>query len=110
MTKKQWVIAIVLADFLALNVWVVMQYGYMGFVREVLSSVPAIAVLVDLTIALTLVGIWMWNDAKRRGIAVVPYLIVGLFLGSVGPLLYLLRTGGSEAPEFEGAALRPAHR
>ena len=110
MTKKQLLIGIVLADFLALNAYVVVQYGYMGFVREVLSTVPGIAVLVDLTIALTMVGVWMWNDAKRRGIAVVPYLVVGLFLGSVGPLLYLLRTGGSEAPALDSAALRVAHR
>jgi hypothetical protein len=108
MTKKQWVLAIVLADFLVLNAWVVMQYGYMGFIREVLSTVPGIAVLVDLTIALTLVGIWMWNDAKRRGIAVVPYLVIGLFLGSVGPLLYLLRTGGeTEAAPARGALREP---
>ena len=30
MTKKQWLIGIVLADFVALNVWAVMQYGYVG--------------------------------------------------------------------------------
>jgi hypothetical protein len=98
MTKKQWLIGIVLADFAVLNVWAAMQYGYVGVFREVLSTLPGILVSVDLTIALTLVAIWMWNDAKRRGIAVVPYLVVGLFLGSVGPLLYLLRR-----PDPDGA-------
>jgi hypothetical protein len=110
MTKKQWLIGIVLADFLALNAYVVMEYGYIGFVREVLSTLPGIAVMVDLTIALTMVLVWMFRDAKRRGLTAAPYLIVTLFLGSVGPLLYLLRTGGSEAPELGGAALRAAQR
>lgn len=110
MTKKQWLIGIVLADFLALNAYVVMQYGYMGFVREVLSSLAGVAVLVDLTIALTMVAVWMVRDAKRRGVTSLPYLAVTVFLGSVGPLLYLLRTSGSEAPEIEGAPLRVAHR
>jgi len=105
MTKKQWLIGIVLADFAALNVWAAIQYGYVGVFREVLSTLPGILVTVDLTIALTMVAVWMWNDAKRRGIAVVPYMVIGLFLGSIGPLLYLLRTSGSEAPALSGASL-----
>lgn len=105
MTGRQLLIGSALAAFAALNAWVVGQYGYLGFLREALSSLAGIAVMIDLTIALTMVAVWMWNDARRRGIAVVPYLVVGLFLGSVGPLLYLLRTGGSEAPALGGAPL-----
>jgi hypothetical protein len=110
MTKKQWVIAIVLADFVALNAYALIQYGYMAVIREVVSTVPGILVLVDLTIALAMVGIWMWNDAKRRGVEVVPYLVVGLLFGSVGPLLYLLRTSGTSVPEAAGAPLAVASR
>ncbi len=105
MNKKQWLVAIVLADFVALNAYVVWQYGYVGFVREVLSTLPGIAVMVDLTIALTLIAIWMWNDAKTRGVAVVPYLVAGLFLGSVGPLAYLLRALGHPASESKAVPL-----
>lgn len=107
MTKKQWLLAIVFVDFLALNIAVVWQYGYVGFLREVLSSLAGIAVLVDLAIALSLIAVWMWNDAKRRGVAVVPYLVTGLFLGSLGPLAYLLRTGGDEAAATLPARLTP---
>jgi hypothetical protein len=99
MTKKQWLIAIVLVDFMAFNAYVLARYGYVGFLRELVSSLVGIQVLVDLTIALVLIAVWMWNDAKRRGITAVPYLVVGVFLGSVGPLLYLLRTTGSAAAE-----------
>lgn len=103
MTKKQWLIGSVLAGFAALNVYVLVAYGYsyMGIMRQVLSTLPGVLVFVDLVIALTMVGVWMWRDAQRRGIAVVPYLAVGLVLGSVGPLLYLLRSGGDEAPALE---------
>lgn len=97
MNKKQLLIGLVLADFVALNAWVAIQYGYLGIFREILSTWPGILLAVDLTIALTMVFVWMWNDAKRRGIAVVPYMAVGLLLGSVGPLLYLLRTSSSTA-------------
>ena len=108
MTKKQWVLAIVLADFLVLNAYVAMQYGIVDIFRQVLSTWPGILVLVDLTIALCMVGIWMWNDAKRRGVAVVPYLVIGLFFGSVGPLLYLLRTGGdTESAPASGTLREP---
>ncbi len=99
MTKKQWLLGIVLADFLALNAYALYQVGYAGVFREVLSSVGGVAVFVDLTIAISLIAVWMWNDAKRRGISPVPYLVTSVLLGSVGPLAYLLRTSGSEAPE-----------
>jgi len=110
MNKKQWLVAFVLADFVALNAFVVWQYGYVGFIREVLSSLPGIAVFVDLCIALTLVGVWMWNDARARGIAVVPYLVAGLFLGSVGPLAYLLRALGHPASERASTPLAAVAR
>ena len=108
MHKKQWLVAIVLADFLALNAYVVYQYGYVGFIDQVLSSLAGVAMLVDLTIALSLVAVWMWNDAKARGISPIPYLVVSLFLGSVGPLAYLLRVLGRPAAELTPTRLTAA--
>jgi hypothetical protein len=100
MNKKQWLVAIVLFDFLVLNVVTVYQYGgYMPVIEAALSSLAGIAVMVDLTIAISLIAVWMWNDAKARGISPIPYLVVSLFLGSVGPLAYLLRTLGRPQAE-----------
>lgn len=96
MNKKQWLLAIVLFGFSLLNAYVLYQYGYSGFVELATANAATIAVLVDLTIALSLVAVWMWNDAKKRGISALPYLAVTLVLGSIGPLIYLLRTSRSE--------------
>jgi len=94
MSKKQWLVAFVLFDFSLLNAYVLYQYGYAGFVEAALANAATMLVLVDLTIALSLVVTWMWSDAKSRGISALPYVAVTLVLGSIGPLLYLLRTVG----------------
>jgi hypothetical protein len=46
-------------------------------------------------IALTMVLVWMWRDARARGVSPLPYVLITLALGSVGPLLYLIRTASS---------------
>ena len=63
-----------------------------GLVERATANIAAITATVDLTIALSLIAVWMWNDAKARGISPLPYLALTACAGSVGPLLYLLRT------------------
>lgn len=105
MNKKQWLVAIVLADFLVLNAVVIYQYGYVGFIEAVLSNLASIALLVDLTIAVSLIAVWMWNDAKEKGISPIPYLVASVFLGSVGPLAYLVRVLGRTEPAVSAPRL-----
>lgn len=95
MTKRQWLLGFVLFDFSVLNAAVLYLHGYAGFAELVTANLATIAVLVDLTIALSLIVVWMWNDARDRGISPLPYLAVTLLLGSIGPLLYLIRTGAN---------------
>ena len=97
MNKRQWLLAIVLSGFSVLNAYVIYQYGYGGFIELATANAATVAVLVDVTIALSLVAVWMWDDAKRRGISALPYLALTLVLGSIGPLVYLLRTVGQPA-------------
>jgi hypothetical protein len=94
MNARQLAVLVVFVPFAALNVYVVYLYGYAGFVQLALANAATVAVLVDLTIALSLVTLWMWQDAGERGIGIFPYLLLTLTLGSIGPLLYLLRREG----------------
>ena len=54
-------------------------------------------VLCDLIVTSSLAALWMLQDARRRGVNAWPFVVVTLFLGSFGPLLYLLLRGLGEA-------------
>ena len=86
-------IGVVLLAFADLNVYVLWQYGVAGFFQLVTANTATMAALVDLTIALSLVTVWMWRDARRRGVTLLPYLALTATLGSIGPLLYLVVHG-----------------
>ena len=92
MTKTQILLGIVLAAFGFETAWAVSQFGYVGFFENLLSAgFPTQLVAFDLVIALSMVSVWMWNDARERGATLWPYLLLTVALGSVGPLLYLIR-------------------
>jgi hypothetical protein len=38
--------------------------------------------------------VWMGEDAEERKVSALPFLLLTLLLGSVGPLLYLIRRFG----------------
>jgi Terpene cyclase DEP1 len=99
MNAKQIGLGVVLFDFVALNARVIYQYGYIGFFEAMFENIATIAVFVDLTIALSLIAYWMWQDTRKRGTAFLPYFLLTLTFGSVGPLLYLIRRTGSETPQ-----------
>ncbi len=44
---------------------------------------------IDLVIALGLVLVWLWRDARSRGKSPYPWVIATLFFGSFSPLAYL---------------------
>lgn len=98
MNWKQLGLGMVLADFAALTAYAVYQYGMVGVFEAVLANVATVTLFVDLVIALGLVTVWMWQDARDRGVSVLPYLILTAAFGSVGPLLYLFRRAGGEQP------------
>lgn len=83
-----------------MTVWGVSQVGFLGLFSGLLASPSGIVGTVDLVIALGLVAVWMVQDARTHGVSPVPYLILTIALGSVGPLLYLLRR--PEAAPAEG--------
>lgn len=66
------------------------QHGYWGIIAPHFQSFGGGQVLTDLVIALTLVMVWIWQDAKATGRKAWPWIIITLALGSFGPLVYLL--------------------
>jgi hypothetical protein len=94
MNKKQIALAVVLADFAALTAYVVAQYGVVGLFEQAFANSATTLVTVDLTIALSMVTVWMWQDARQHDVSPIPYALLTLGFGSVGPLLYLIRRFG----------------
>jgi len=102
MNAKQIGLSLVLADFVALTAYAVYHYGYLAFFELHTFNAIGVQIFVDLVIALCVVLGWMVRDAKARGIAVAPYVVLTLTLGSIGPLLYLIRREAT-VTQTEGA-------
>jgi hypothetical protein len=90
MSWRQILLGLILADFLALTGVVLFQHGYLGFFELAFANTASTLLFTDLVIVLGLASVWMWQDARERGVRVVPYLAVGAFFGAAGPLLYLI--------------------
>lgn len=82
-------LTITLLLFGALSATAVWQHGYWGILSPLFQSFAGAQVLADLVIALVLVMVWMWHDAKATGRNVWPWIIITLLAGSFGPLIYL---------------------
>ena len=91
MNGKKILLSLVLLDFLALTVWVVLDTGYFAAIDQLASTWVGMLAIFDLLISLTIATVWMWTDAKRHGVNPLPYLALTLVTGSAGPLLYVIR-------------------
>lgn len=96
---ERGLIVVVLVLFGVLSGLALWYQGYWGIIQLHFQSFGGGQVLADLVISLTLVMVWMWGDARRTGRNPWPYIIATLFLGSFGPLFYLLlrKPAGNEA-------------
>ncbi len=83
-------LVIVLILFGALSAVALWQHGFWGIVAPHFQSFGAGQVFADLVIALTLVMVWMWHDAKATGRNAWPWIVATLLVGSFSPLVYLL--------------------
>jgi hypothetical protein len=91
MNKKQILLTILAVDFLALTAWAIAEVGFLNIFAGVLDNPGSILLGVDLVLALGMVAAWMWVDARKHGLTVLPYLLLTAILGSAGPLIYLVR-------------------
>ena len=92
-------IIVTLILFGALSAKALWQNGYWGILAPLFQSFGAAQVFADLLIALGLVMIWMWQDAKVIGRNPWPWIIATLAVGSFGPLGYLLTRKPTEKAE-----------
>jgi|SRR5262249_34463976 len=94
MNTKQLGLSLVLLGFSGLTAYAVYHYGVVGVFELMTANAVTVTAFADLVIALSLVVLWMWQDARERGVSAVPYTVLTLAFGSVGPLLYLIRREG----------------
>jgi uncharacterized protein (TIGR02246 family) len=107
MNWKRLLLLDVLIAFLALTTWAILARG--AAMIDDLWSPTGLLLSVDLTIALTMAVVWVWRDARSRGVSPIPYVALTLLTGSAGPLLYLLRreSAGGRVPAGMDAARVP---
>lgn len=87
-----------LLPFAALTAAALWQHGYLGILLPHFRSLAAGQVLADLVIALLLVLVWLWRDARGSGRNPWPWVAATLIFGSFGPLLYLLTRRAAAKP------------
>ena len=97
----------VLVDFALFSTWVMWKVGYLGIWEAGFASAGSLQILCDLVISLSLVMVWLVQDARSRGMNPWPWLVATLAAGSLAPLLYLIvreRQPHSAQPGLRSAA------
>jgi hypothetical protein len=95
-------IVLILILFTPLTAIALLYHGYWGILAPHFQSFGEAQVLADLVIALSLVMVWMWQDAKATDRNPWPWILATLILGSFGPLGYLLaRNSIDKAPQMD---------
>ena len=98
MNIKQMAVGIVWLGFATFTVLVFLHDGKAAFALP-FDSLTNTAGMIDLFIELTLVSIWMYFDARKRGTSAVPFIVISAVLGSLGPLAYLFFRFGDPRAE-----------
>ena len=88
MKKPLLILALIaLGAVTAVALW---MEGLAGILKATAHSYGSMQIFADLIIALTLVMVWMWRDAKNTGRNIWPWIVITLVAGSFGPLLYFI--------------------
>lgn len=103
MNTRQWGLTILLVGFLGFTGYTLYVHGLRGFFELATANTATLLLGTDLMIALSLVVVWMWRDARDRGISPLPYIALTLATGSAGPLFYLIRR--ERAAGFQGTTV-----
>jgi hypothetical protein len=90
MKPNAGILLAVIIVFGALTAAALADVGYLGIFEPHFQSWGAAQVLADLVILAVLACLWMAADSRTSGIPAWPFVVVTLFAGSFGPLLYLV--------------------
>ena len=90
---KKLIPLLLLVAFSLYSTKVALQHGYFGFITLALREPWAMQMLLDLSIALFIVGGWLRRDARAYGIPATPYLLAMPLFGSLAALAYLVHRG-----------------
>jgi hypothetical protein len=102
MSARLIALVIVTILFGILTALALMDVGYLGVLRPHFQSWGGAQVFADLAIVCVLSCLWMGADARQTGMNPWPFIVVTIFMGSFGPLLYLA------ARELRATKTRPA--
>ncbi len=80
----------VIVAFGILSALALMDVGYFGILEPHFKSYGEGQVLADLVIMCLMGCVWMTYDSRASGLPAWPFVIITIFLGSFGPLFYLL--------------------
>ncbi|AFY19704.1 DUF2834 domain-containing protein [Pseudomonas sp. UW4] len=89
-----------------LSVMLQAEQSLIDFGISLMSRPDTAQVVIDLYLLATLAGIWMYRDARKRGLStlsVLPYLLITAVFVSVGPLLYLVVRGVQDRKKLPAA-------
>ena len=110
MKLRTFFVIAVFAAFTLYTTIVVVNHGYTGFIELALAEAWGAQMFIDLVIALLLFAVWMFPDARERGIPFAPYFVLILGAGSIGALAYLVHRTLKENSRVPGHASRAAAR
>lgn len=99
MSIRRILLGLAFVAFVAEATAVTWMTGIGGSIEALLANPVTRFVTAELAICLAMLCVWMWRDARQRGISVLPYVVATLALGGGGPLLYF-----AMHPERAGAA------
>ena len=62
------------------------------------ANLATTLLVVDLLLALAVCTVWMVIDAKRRGVSIMPFVLLTCLTGSAGPIAYLIHREWTREP------------
>lgn len=87
-----------------LSLW---ETSYLAIFQQAMANWTSGQVLSDLTVSLIIISVWMLSDARKRGVAGWPFVLLMLPLGSFAPLFYLVRRDWAPTPAVRVATATP---